>query len=375
MAALYIHIPLCLSRCSYCDFYSTTNTENKSLLLSGISKEIELRKEYLNGETIRTIYFGGGTPSLLSDKEIGQMLDKIFNTFDCSPEEITLEANPDDLSPQYIRALQNLPVNRISIGIQSFYDLDLKQINRRHSAQQAVESVKTCQDAGFENISIDLIYGLPGQTIELWEKNLQTAVGLQIPHLSAYHLIYEENTELFRRWKAGKILPVEEETSETMFLLLRDTLHESGVFQYEISNFAKPGMESKHNSSYWNDVPYLGVGPSAHSYNRISRQWNVADLKTYLNALDNGNSFYETESLDTYSRYNEFILISLRQMSGVDISLMSEKFGEELASYCLQTANRFISRNLLETKENRLRLTENGILISDGIMAELLWVD
>ena len=371
---LYIHIPLCLSRCSYCDFYSTTGLNNKKSLLDGIRKEMNLRKDYLNGETIHTIYFGGGTPSLLSAEEIEKILGEIFKLFDCSPEEITLEANPDDLSPYYIRSLSRLPINRLSIGIQSFNDADLKRMNRRHTSSQAISAVKECQDAGLDNISIDLIYGLPGQTLEQWEKNLRIAINLQAPHISAYHLTYEKGTEFFKQWKQGHISPVEETLSKAMFDILRNTLKEAGFRQYEISNFAKPGMESKHNSSYWNDVPYIGLGPSAHSYNGVSRQWNVSDIGIYIKALEKGSPFYEIEELDNNTRYNDFVITSLRTMNGMDTNLMKEKFGDKLSTYCLKNAETFINRNLLELKDKKLRLTEDGIFVSDGIMSELLRV-
>ncbi len=302
-------------------------------------------------------------------------MTEVFKTFDCRPEEITLEANPDDLSPDYIRSLRKTPVNRLSVGIQSFQDADLKRMNRRHTASQAINAVRACQNAGLDNISIDLIYGLPGQTLEQWEKNLQTAIDLQVPHISAYHLTYEKGTEFFRQWKRGNIFPVEESLSEAMFNKLKNKLKEAGFRQYEISNFAKPDWESKHNSSYWNDIPYIGLGPSAHSYNRISRQWNVSGIYDYLEALKKGIPFYETEELDKNTRYNDFIITSLRTMAGIEIALMKSKFGEKLSAYCLQNAKTFIDRRLLELKEGRLCLTEEGIFISDGIMSELLWVD
>jgi len=371
----YIHIPICQSRCFYCDFYSTTGLDKKRLLLDGILKEMNLRKDYLGGKPIRTIYFGGGTPSLLAAEEIGRILDEIFKLFDCCPEEITLEANPDDLSTDYIKSLLKLSVNRLSIGVQSFDNDDLKRMNRRHNSSQAINAVKECQDAGLDNISIDLIYGLPGQTLAQWEKNLRIAVDLQTPHISAYHLTYEKDTEFFRQWKQGKLSPAEETISEVMFNALINRLKEAGVRQYEISNFAKPGMESKHNSSYWNDVPYIGLGPSAHSYNGVSRQWNVSDLNLYTEAIENGKIFYEIEELDKNTRYNDFVITSLRTMEGMDMLLMREKFGEKLYDYCLRNAGAFINRNLLEFNAGRLRLTEKGIFISDGIMAELLWVE
>ena len=375
MSALYVHIPLCLSRCFYCDFYSTTGLDKKELLLNAICKEMNLRKDYLKSEPVRTIYFGGGTPSLLSAEEIERILEEAFKLFNCHPEEFTLEANPDDLSPYYIRSLRRLPVNRLSIGIQSFSDSDLKRMNRRHTSSQAISAVKACQDAGLDNISMDLIYGLPDQTLEQWEKNLQLAIDLQTPHISAYHLTYEKGTEFFRQWRQGKISPAEETLSEAMFQMLREKLKEAGLQPYEISNFAKPGMESMHNSSYWNDVPYIGLGPSAHSYNEVSRQWNVSDITVYLAALEKENPFYEREELDEKTRYNDFIITSLRTMKGINILRMKEKFGEKLSAYCLQHAITFINRNLLEQKDNHLRLTEEGIFISDGIMSELLWVD
>ena len=374
MAGLYIHIPICASRCFYCDFYSTTIKDKQKALVDGICKEMNLRKEYLQGEPVHTVYFGGGTPTLLPVKETGKMVETLFRLFDCSLEEMTIEANPDDLSPQYLRELRNRPFNRISIGIQSFKDHELKLLNRRHTSGQAIDAVKTCQDAGFNNISIDLIYGLPGQTLPHWEENLQIAIDLQISHISAYHLSYEKGTELFRQLQQGKIAQVEESVSEAMFKILRERLQGNGFRQYEISNFAKTGMESKHNSAYWNGIPYIGLGPSAHSYNRRARQWNVSDLIVYLSALETGESFYETEKLNFNILYNEFIITSLRKMEGMNMELLKEKFGEERYAYCLQHAAGFIATGLLEENGGWLRLSEKGIFVSDGVMAELLWV-
>ena len=375
MAALYIHIPLCASRCFYCDFYSTTFRDKQEALTDGICKEMNLRKDYLQNEPVNTIYFGGGTPSLLPVKEIGKMVEAAFRLFNCNLQEMTIEANPDDLAPQYVRELQNLPFNRISIGIQSFNDHELKRLNRRHTSGQAIDAVRTCQEAGFDNISIDLIYGLPGQTILQWEENLQIAVDLQVPHISAYHLSYEKGTELFRQWQQGQIAQVEESVSEAMFKLVRKKLQDNEYQQYEISNFAKPGMKSQHNSAYWNGIPYIGLGPSAHSYNRHTRQWNVADLTVYLNALENEDIFYETEKLNFNDQYNEFIITSLRKTEGMEMELLKEKFGKERYAYCLQHAAGFIATGLLEACSDRLRLSEKGIFVSNNIMAELLWVE
>ncbi|MEG1587164.1 MAG: radical SAM family heme chaperone HemW, partial [Bacteroidales bacterium] len=267
MAGIYIHIPFCKTRCLYCDFFSNTRMDKKNAFIATLCKEIENRKTYLGDATIKTLYFGGGTPSQLEEADFRQIFTTLKNCFDLSQcHEITLEANPDDLSESYIAMLRTLPFNRISIGIQSFSDRDLKFLNRRHDAQQAIRAVNNCKQAGFDNISIDLMYGLPGQTPDEWEKNLETALSLNIQHISSYHLIYEEGTALYRLLERGKVNPVDEESSLQMFRTLIDTLRKKGFVQYEISNFARDERYSMHNTSYWTGDKYLGLGPGAHSF-------------------------------------------------------------------------------------------------------------
>jgi oxygen-independent coproporphyrinogen-3 oxidase len=345
------------------------------MLLNSICKEIELRQNYLEGEVIRTIYFGGGTPSLLTPEELGILLKKIKENFHCEPEEITIEVNPDDITDEYIHALKELSFNRISMGIQSFRQEDLIRLNRRHSPEQAIRAVKTSQAEGLTNISIDLIYGLPGQTYDQWKYNLNTALQLEVPHLSAYHLTYEKNTPLYLQKEEGKIIPVTEEVSESMFRLLIDLTRENGYSHYEISNFAKPGMESKHNSSYWKNIPYLGLGPSAHSYNLKSRQWNVPDISSYINFVHAATSFYEIEELDITDKYNEHIITSLRSCEGINTENIKTLFGDKYYLYFQKNAAKFLRIELLEWNTPNIRLTSKGLFISDSILSDLLMIE
>lgn len=333
------------------------------------------RKNELNGEPIKTIYFGGGTPSRLRRNHFEQLFDTFFSTFTVSSDaEITLEANPDDLSEEYILELQSLPFNRISIGIQSFNDEELRFLSRRHSAEQAIRAVKLCQENGFENISIDLMYGLPQQTLEIWQQNINRAIELNVPHISAYHLIYEEKTKLYSLREAGKIKPVDDETGNEMFSVLIDSLAKAGFEHYEISNFAREGFISKHNSSYWKGDAYLGLGPAAHSFTNKQRSWNVSSLKKYIHAVNRELIYRETENLTKEEQYNEFILTGLRTIWGVDLEQLENRFGNELYQYAMQNAAKFIDLKLLTLKNNTLTLSREGIFISDGIMSELMWV-
>ena len=286
MASLYIHVPFCKTRCAYCDFYSQTHLIYINVYTKAIICELELRNGYLEGEAIETIYWGGGTPSLLQPDNfelIFSAIHRFYDTSSCS--EITLEANPDDITESYLTALRRLPFNRISLGVQSFNDNDLRLLNRRHTAQQACDAVSLCQKAGYSNLSIDLIYGLPGQTPEMWKENVDKALRLNIPHLSAYHLSYEEGTVMYRQLNEKMIEPVSEETSVILFNLLIDKLEAAGYLHYEISNFCKPGYFSRHNTAYWTDRNYLGIGPAAHSYNHHSRQWNIDSLTDYIEGI------------------------------------------------------------------------------------------
>ena len=376
MAGLYVHVPFCSKRCLYCDFFSNTEMRYKAPYLAALVREMALRAPYLSGEPIETIYFGGGTPSQLSASDFQLLFEAIQQHFTlASALEITLEANPDDLSPAYIRSLHTLPFNRLSMGIQSFHEDDLRLLNRRHTAAQAREAVDRCQQAGLTNLSIDLIYGLPNQTATAWEDNLAQALALQVPHLSAYHLTYEEGTALYRLWKEGKVQPVEEELSLTLFKALIDRLAAAGYQHYEISNFAKPGCYSRHNSSYWTGKAYLGLGPSAHSYNGQERTWNVASLPIYIRGIEEGEPQLEREVLDLPTRYNDFIITGLRTMWGIDLEEMERRFGKRLADYCRQEAATYLRRGLLSLKGSVMTLSREGVFVSDGIMSDLLWVN
>lgn len=375
MAGLYIHVPFCARRCIYCDFFSNTEMKYKEAYIHAIVRELELRKEYTGGETINTIYFGGGTPSQLTASDFKQIFDTLYRLYDISQcSEITLEANPDDLTSSYIASLRTLPFNRISMGIQSFKDEDLRFLNRRHTAAQAVRAVEECRQQGFLNLSIDLMYGLPNQTLAAWNENLSTAISLGVPHLSAYHLIYEEGTALYKLKEAGKISSVEEETSVSMFTLLIDRLTTAGFLHYEISNFGKENFISRHNSSYWTGKKYLGLGPSAHSYNGENRQWNVSSLPAYIKGITEGIPQTETELLDLHTRYNDFIITGLRTMWGLDLNILQEQFGRQLLNYCNKQAAPHLKNGLLLQTGNIVTLSREGIFISDGVMSDLLFV-
>lgn len=375
MAGLYIHIPFCTKRCLYCDFFSNTEMKYKEPYLSAVIRELELRKDYLEGEPVETIYFGGGTPSQLQAEDFSRIFEAIHRLFDVSPcAEITLEANPDDMTPGYVAGLQTLPFNRVSMGVQSFKEEDLRFLNRRHNREQALLAVDLCKKNGLDNISVDLIYGLPGQTLEEWKQNLDTVISLDIPHISAYHLIYEEGTALYKLKEAGKITPVDEDLSVALFTSLIDRLTANGYLHYEISNFARPGMLSRHNSSYWIGKKYLGIGPSAHSYNGQNRQWNISSLPGYLQAIDKGVPDIEIENLDINTRYNDFIITGLRTMWGIKFNEIQQQFGKDKLIYCQKQAAPYLKQGLLIEKDDTLTLSRNGIFISDSIMSDLLWV-
>ena len=376
MAGIYIHIPFCKRRCIYCDFFSTTQSEKKPAYIRALCQELEIRKDYLEGEDIETIYLGGGTPSQLTHEELEAIFTYIYKTYRVNPDaEITLEANPDDLTPEYVAMLRQLPINRISMGIQTFQEETLKLLHRRHTATQAIEAFQRCREAGFQNISIDLMYGLPGETLETWEQDLQQAIDLRPEHISAYHLIYEEDTALWKLREQHQVEEADEDLSVSLFCTLIDKLTEAGYQHYEISNFCLPGLHSRHNSSYWTGKKYLGCGPSAHSFNGTSRQWNVASLEKYMKGIELGNPDYEIEELDLYTRYNDFVLTSIRTSWGMPLSYLHTAFGEELYNYCLRMARPHIREGVLEIREDVLKLTRRGIFVSDGIMSDLMWVD
>ena len=372
MAGIYIHIPFCKSRCAYCDFYSGSDFSLKEKFVESLCAEIRLRKNYLKSEKLRTIYFGGGTPSVLEKNDLSKILNEIHLNFNVLKNtETTIEVNPDDITENFAKMLHTLGFNRISIGIQSFNDTELKLINRRHSAQKARDAVKICQTEDFDNISIDLIYGLPAQTPEIWENNLNEAISLNIQHISAYHLSYEKGTKIYQMLEQGKISAVSEEVSLLMFKTLIDKLKDAGFEHYEISNFAQKGFRSQHNFSYWNDEKYLGIGASAHSYNGISRQWNITE--NYIANVANGKTFFEIENLTPQEKYNDFIITRLRTSEGINLAVLKEKFGESFFNYCLENAKQQIKSGFLQIKNNCLVLTEKGIFISDGILGDLIW--
>lgn len=377
MAGLYLHIPFCKRRCLYCDFYSTTMEERKEEYVRALCRELELRKEYLQGEPLETLYLGGGTPSQLNQQALEQIfetVERVYGLSQCS--EITLEANPDDLSEAYVRMLRTLPVNRLSMGVQTFNEEKLRFLHRRHTAAQAVEAVRRCQEAGLTNLSVDLIYGLPGEQPSDWEADLQQAVALQVPHLSAYHLIYEEGTELYRLLEAHRVEEVDEELSVRFFRMLIEQLRAAGYEHYEISNFALPDHYARHNTAYWTGRRYLGAGPSAHSYNGVTRQWNVASLTDYIEALlKEGRVPFELEELDRTTRYNERVITSLRTMWGLNLTQLEQEFGRELVDYCLRNAQPHLQEGRLKKEKDTLKLTAEGIFLSDGIMSDLLSID
>lgn len=376
MAGIYLHIPFCKRRCIYCDFYSTTQGEKREAYIQALCRELEQRRDYLQGEEIETIYFGGGTPSQLEETDFKKVFDTIFQHYPViKTPEITLEANPDDLTPDYINMLRTLPFNRLSMGIQTFNETMLKRLHRRHSARQAVETFENCRKAGFHNISIDLMYGLPGETAESWENDLSQAVRLHPEHISAYHLIYEEGTALWKLREEHRVKEVDEDLSVDLFSRLIHRLKENGYQHYEISNFCLPDRHSRHNSSYWTGKKYLGCGPSAHSYNGTSRQWNVASLDGYLQGIAAGTSVSETEELDLYTRYNDFVITTIRTCWGMPLNRLKKDFGETLYRYCLRMAEPHLHQGTLEIAGDTLKLTGQGIFISDGIMSDMLWVD
>lgn len=375
MSGLYLHIPFCAKRCLYCDFFSNTEMKYKESYVKATIREMELRQSYLSGEPLETIYFGGGTPSQLAARDFEKIFDAIYRLFDTSKcNEITLEANPDDMTPEYIAALRSLPFNRISMGVQSFKEEDLRFLNRRHNREQALLAVELCKAIGIHNISLDLIYGLPGQTVEEWERNLAEVISLDIPHISAYHLIYEEGTALYKLKEAGKVIPIEEDVSVSLFSTLIYRLTKAGYQHYEISNFARPGYHSRHNSSYWTGKKYLGIGPSAHSYNGQNRQWNRSSLPLYLKGIKAGIPDTEQEELDENTRYNDFIITGLRTMWGIKLVDIQTLFGDKKLTYLEKQAATYLEQGFLIRQNNTLILSKDGIFISDGIMSDLLWI-
>ena len=375
MAGLYIHIPFCRQRCSYCAFYSSTLYNIQQKYVDALCKEIALRKEYAGNQPIGTIYLGGGTPSTLTMEQLESIFGTIYSHYPIAPNpEVTIECNPDDLTPEFLTALRRMPVNRISMGIQSFNDAQLKRLGRRHTAEAARQAVANARAAGYSNISIDLMFALPGSSRAEWQETLDAAIALRPEHLSAYNLMYEEGTPLYRDLKEGKVTELSEEENLEQFSMLINSMKAAGYRHYEISNFALPDRESRHNSSYWNDTPYIGCGASAHSYNGTSRQWNIADIKEYIKGVKNGTLNFEIEHLSEEERYNDAILTRLRTADGLPLAWMKEKFCDRLNTYMLHAAEKEIALGNLKEENGHLSLTEKGIFISDAVIRELIYV-
>lgn len=375
MAGIYIHIPFCKTRCTYCDFYSEVRPKYIPQLVRALVSEIEIRKDYLNNESVSSIYFGGGTPSLLSADQFSEIFSALYLHQTIQKDaEITFEANPDDLTPDFFQKTAHLPFNRISIGIQSFDNSELKQISRRHNAQQAIGAVKNAQEAGFRNISIDLIYGLPSQTPEKWKEQIDIAISLNVPHISAYGLTYEEGTKLWKQRQKGGITVVDDLSMNQMYELLTEKMMASNYERYEISNFALPGFRSKHNSSYWKQQAYLGLGPSAHSYNLHTRQWNVDSLEKYIQAIEANTAFYDHEVLSLNEKYNEYVMVALRTSEGIDLDYVENEFGVDFVGFCQKNAQPFLESSTLNLTRNKICLTTAGIMISNQILIQLMKV-
>lgn len=376
MAGVYVHIPFCASRCSYCDFFSTLEMNAVGArYIEALIAEAALRRHELGKEPVRTFYLGGGTPSQLPLPLLSRLVKGLDEVLDLSRvEEFTIEANPDDVSREWSAALPSLGVNRVSMGVQSFEDAILKAIGRRHTAQQVVQAVENLRDAGIDNISVDLIYGLPGQSLESWTESVEQALALRPRHLSAYWLTYEPGTRLSRQLERGEVTEVPEEVCVGMYQTLTDRLQEAGFEHYEISNFALPGYRSRHNSSYWDGIPYLGLGASAHSYDGSIRRSNPPDLRIYISKTEAGELAYEEENMTLWERYDERVMLSLRRCEGLDFGQLREEFGDELAEHFLKEVQHHISAgNVRREGTSRYVLTANGILLSDSVMRDVMW--
>lgn len=376
MAGVYVHIPFCASRCSYCDFYSTLQQAAMGEhYVDAVLAEARLRRDELQDEPVRTLYFGGGTPSQLPLTLFSRLVDGLRQEFDFSTvEEFTVEANPDDVSVEWCEALPSLGVNRLSMGVQSFEDHILRLIGRRHTAQQAIDAVSRLRETGINNISIDLIFGLPGQTVESWTASVQQAIALKPEHVSAYGLTYEEGTRLWNQRERGEVVEVPEEQCLEMYRILVDLLHGAGYEHYEISNFALPDYHSRHNSSYWKDITYLGLGAAAHSYDGKVRRSNPHDLSSYISKVLSGETAYEQEELTWQERYDERVMLGLRTSHGVDVERLHRDFGDEAWRHFINEAQRHIEAGNLRVEEgDRYILTREGIMLSDTVMRDLMW--
>ena len=378
MAGIYVHIPFCASRCSYCDFFSTLRLEESGLrYVEALIAEARLRHGELHGEQVKTLYLGGGTPSQLPLSLISRLVIGLREIFSLDTvEEFTVEANPDDVTREWCEGMVSLGVNRVSMGVQSFEDSILRLIGRRHTAQQAMEAVGRLRTAGISNVSIDLIFGLPGQTLASWTESVQQAIALKPHHISAYGLTYEEGTRLWHQRERGEVIEVPEEQCLEMYRILVNLLEDAGYEHYEISNFALPGYHSRHNSSYWNDTPYLGLGAAAHSYDGQVRRNNPSNLNAYIDKVLNGEVAFQEEEMTRWERYDERVMLGLRTSQGVDLNKLRIDFGDKAWRHFTREAARHVaSGNLFKTEDGRYVLTRDGIMLSDSIIRDLMWVD
>ena len=367
MAGLYLHIPFCKSKCAYCNFFSVVSEKQRVDFLEALKKEAVARKDYLGGEEIKTVYFGGGTPSLLSPSEIAEILEVLQKYYKIIADpEITLEANPDTVSKESLFEYNKMGVNRLSVGIQSFFDDDLQYLSRKHDSKHALQVLEWAKNAGFQEVTLDLIYGIPTLTDEKWRKNLEIFFSTGFNHLSAYALTVEEKTALGQRINKGVAAPVDDEAVIRQYEILVEMTENQGFEHYEISNFARPGHYSKHNTIYWKGEKYLGLGPSAHSFDGVSRQWNVAGVKDYCESYS-----FEREELTLDDRYNEYVMTSLRTMWGCDIGFIRSNFGTEYAERFKKSTKKHILSGKIYLKGEKYILNDNGMLFADGIAAEL----
>ena len=372
MAGIYLHIPFCKQACTYCNFHFTTSLRYKDDLVQALRKEIIAEKDYLGGEEVATVYFGGGTPSILSIDDCRSIINSIRENFPVSPNaEITLEANPDDVTKQKAEEWKNIGINRLSIGIQSFFEEELRWMNRAHNAEQAKACIENSYAAGINNLSIDLIYGSPLLTDEMWQQNVETAIGYGIKHLSCYALTVEDKTPLQKNISLQKSSDVDNDKQARQFLQLMHWLRNAGYEHYEVSNFAKPGFRSSHNSSYWKGVSYLGLGPSAHSFNGKERRWNIANNNVYIKSVNEQKPQREVETLTPAQQLNEAIMISLRTMEGIDLNKMQIQWGEKERKRIEKDLAKYLPTGLIQIENDHAQLTNEGMLRADGIAADL----
>jgi oxygen-independent coproporphyrinogen-3 oxidase len=378
MSGIYIHIPFCKQACHYCDFHFSTSMKKKGEMVLALAKEIGMRKPFdsaQDGNIIETIYFGGGTPSVLSNEEINFLIAEVYKYFNVAENpEITLEANPDDLSSDRILELSKSPINRLSIGIQSFYEDDLRMMNRAHNSAEAKKCLEEATKY-FDNISLDLIYGIPGMTDEMWKRNIQTALDFGIPHISSYALTVEPKTALSKLIQTGKIAEPQDETASNHFTILVEMLQNNGFIHYELSNFGKENYFSKNNSAYWLGKKYIGIGPSAHSYDGVKRGWNIANNSLYIKAIQNNELPIETEILTISDRYNEYIMTGLRTIWGVSLDRIEKEFGVRYLDYLQKQSQKFLNDELLSIENNILKPTLKGKFLTDGIASDLFYLN